>query len=178
MHPFHSQDTDVSSFSCNVLAYAMAVDALGPTQQAFISICHSCNGHLGTVPQQGELCTEKPRRPPSACLMACVGLGGGAALGLGAMSVQTGEPQPWQISWNDTAWTASELFQARPPGHISHNCIRNGYRQAKAFWHQVHVAPRSSISCMHSRAFMVSVYCQHYRQYAGRALQTQKVSMG
>lgn len=35
------------------------------------------------------------------------------------MSMMTGEPQPWQISWNDTAWTASELFQARHPRPLS-----------------------------------------------------------
>ena len=30
--------------------------------------------------------------------------------------VELGQKQPWQISWNDSAWTASELFQV-------HNCL-------------------------------------------------------
>lgn len=27
--------------------------------------------------------------------------------------MQTGDPQPWHIAWEDTAWTPDELFKAR-----------------------------------------------------------------
>ena len=89
--------------------------------------------------------------------MACAGLAGGAARGFGTMSMQTGEPQPWQISWNDTAWTASELFQARHTLHTFHTRMRSGVRQAAACLPPAHAAPLFSASCMHSRASMVSI---------------------